>query len=330
MFVALSLAFMLSMPVVGDTSKFDAIIEKVDSAAAAAKDGDSAMASIKAAAEQALKDNAADLATDEGLVYQGMLLGRANQTEAAYKLLVKYAADHKDSDLANRARVEAIVVGGSDHEPSELLKLANETKDNGLGDEQKQMLEYFKGNLPDDVKRGELNGKPCPAFEVSKVLNGTFDMKALKGKVVVIDFWATWCPPCRMVIPELVELQKEHKGDVQVVGATRLFGYGMDFSDPNAEKPHGGKQVGSRTSPIPEADEMKVNEVFIKAFEVNYPIVFTDAKVSKEQFYVKGIPTVFVIGKDGKVLGNAVGSGKKSHDKIEKLVKEGLAAKATG
>ncbi len=330
MLLALSLSFALALPVQGDEVAakpgLEALVEKVESAAANAKDGATAMAAIKAAAESALEEHKAELATGDGVFYRGLLLARADQSDLAFDTLVKFAKENEKNPLASRARLEAILVGMGDRDQAEIQKLADSTDTESLDEQQKKMLTSIKGRLADDATRAALDGQPAPAFETTRVMNGAFDMNALKGKVVVFDFWATWCPPCRAVIPELVELQKQHPKDLQVVGLTRLYTYGMDFSDPNATKPHGGKSVGRPTA-LTEDEEVAVNEAFIKAFEVNYPIVFTGPEVGKDLSKVRGIPTVFVIGKDGKVIGNSVGAGEASHKKLMKLVEQGLAAK---
>ena len=104
----------------------------------------------------------------------------------------------------------------------------------------------------------------------------------------------------------------------------------MDFAA-DSKLPNGGKNVGDRTDPakkLSEADELKVNENFVAAFKLNYPVVFTDASVAKDAYGVTGIPTVYVIGRDGKVVGHVVGGGKESHEKLEEMVKSALAAGA--
>lgn len=167
-------------------------------------------------------------------------------------------------------------------------------------------------------------GDEVAALEVLRTVNATgFDLAAWRGKVVLLDFFATWCPPCRATVPSLIAMQKQHGGDVQVVGVTRFYGKGMDFSDPAAAKPHGGKSVNG----LDEAAEIAINEAFVKAFAVEYPLVFTTEGEMRQRFGVTGIPTVFVLGRDGRIVGKVVGGGESAHAELARLVDEARGTK---
>lgn len=118
-------------------------------------------------------------------------------------------------------------------------------------------------------------------------------------------------------------MQKQHGGDVHVVGVTRFYGKGMDFSDPAAAKPHGGKSVNG----LDEAAEIAINEAFVKAFAVEYPLVFTTEGEMRQRFGVTGIPTVFVLGRDGRIVGKVVGGGESAHAELARLVDEARGTK---
>jgi len=93
-------------------------------------------------------------------------------------------------------------------------------------------------------------------------------LEKLKGKVVVVEFWATWCPPCRASIPHLVELRsKLDKSKVEIIGLT---------------------------------DEPKSKvEGFAKEMKMNYTVGY--GSTSGEAYGVSGIPHAFIIGTDGKI-----------------------------
>src|SRR5437588_9966279 len=63
--------------------------------------------------------------------------------------------------------------------------------------------------------------RPAPALRLKTIDGHVFDLSEYKGKVVLLNFWATWCPPCRQEIPELIKLQRAHRRQgLQIVGVT--------------------------------------------------------------------------------------------------------------
>lgn len=105
----------------------------------------------------------------------------------------------------------------------------------------------------------------------------------LKGKVVILDFWATWCPPCRKGVPDLVELKKEYKDKgVEIVGIS------LDAITRNGTT---------------------VNDVgpFMKSYKINYPIVRGDQNIVYSFGNINSIPTTFVLDKEGRVIAKYAG-----------------------
>jgi thiol-disulfide isomerase/thioredoxin len=124
-------------------------------------------------------------------------------------------------------------------------------------------------------------GDPAPKLEVKEFLKGEPVASLEKGKIYVIEFWATWCGPCRTSIPHVTELQKKHK-DVVFIGVS------VWENDANAPKPfveQMGDKMGYRVAlddGLGNAGKMANN--WMKAAEQD------------------GIPAAFIIGKDNKVL----------------------------
>ena len=104
----------------------------------------------------------------------------------------------------------------------------------------------------------------------------------LLGKVVILDFWATWCGPCKMEIPHFIELQNEFEGNLEIVGVA------MDRQ---------GRQIV---------------EPFVKTAAINYSTVLGDKKVVTDYAPITGLPTTFVIAQDGKIFKRYVGFRPKS------------------
>ncbi len=108
-----------------------------------------------------------------------------------------------------------------------------------------------------------------------------------RGRWVIVNFWATWCPPCLEEIPDLVAITASHR-DVQV------FGVAMEFRDP--------KQVLQ----------------FAEGMFVNYPIVLGDRKAADQVGKVTGLPTTFIYDPQGKLAVRHV--GKITREQIEHLL----------
>jgi len=110
----------------------------------------------------------------------------------------------------------------------------------------------------------------------AKVLN----LSDFKGKVVIIDFWATWCPPCRRAIPDLVELKKEMGDDIEIIGIS------LDAISRGTEAQLPG---------------------FMKSNGINYPIVNGTEEVTQLYGGIRSIPTSFVISANGKIVNHYTG-----------------------
>ncbi len=115
-------------------------------------------------------------------------------------------------------------------------------------------------------------------------------LSQLKGKVVILDFWATWCPPCRAAIPKLIELYDKYQSQGLVI-----LGIALD----------------ERSNVIKLVQEMGIN----------YPVLFDD-KVTSKKYEIQSIPTLFVIDRKGKQVHKEIGFSKEGFKQIEKKVVE--------
>jgi thiol-disulfide isomerase/thioredoxin len=122
-----------------------------------------------------------------------------------------------------------------------------------------------------------------------------FTLASLKGRVVVLDFWASWCAPCRKSFPFLDGLQKRHAGEgLQVVGLTR------------------------------EEDDDAVNG-FLASVPVEFTVARDTSQSAGETFAIVAMPTTLLIGRDGMVAARFEGGDATVHDKIESAVAKLLA-----
>ncbi len=148
------------------------------------------------------------------------------------------------------------------------------------------------------LERFELSGQAAPDFELPLLAGGTFKLSEQKGKVVVIDFWATWCGPCVRALPEMKKLAESYAGDTNVVVA----GFSTDAAE-NLEK---------------------VRQL-VEKNQLGYAIGIGPAE-TKQAFKVSGIPCIVVVGPDGVVQGRKVGFS----PKLEKDLKRAVDALRTG
>jgi len=114
-------------------------------------------------------------------------------------------------------------------------------------------------------------GSPAPPFTRPSFDGKPVSLKSYRGKVVLVDFWASWCPPCIIEIPQLIALQKKHAGQLQVIGVS------MDDDAASA------RDVAGR-------------------FPFNYPLLMGDAKFGHLYGGILGLPSAFLIGPGGRIV----------------------------
>jgi thiol-disulfide isomerase/thioredoxin len=114
------------------------------------------------------------------------------------------------------------------------------------------------GAMAPDFTRPSLNGKPVT-------------LSHWRGRLVLLDFWASWCAPCIVELPHLIALQKRDSGRLQIIGVS------MD-------------------------DQAKSTTDVMRRYAINYPVVMGDVALGKLYGGVLGLPEVFLIGQGGKVL----------------------------
>ncbi len=118
----------------------------------------------------------------------------------------------------------------------------------------------------------------APAWTLKDLDGKPVSLSQFKGKVVILDFWATWCPPCRTEIPGYIALQKKYADDGLVV-----IGVSVDTDG---------------TAPVKK---------FIKDFGINYMVVMADDSIQDAYGPILGYPTTFIIDRDGHIRDKKLG-----------------------
>lgn len=117
-----------------------------------------------------------------------------------------------------------------------------------------------------------------------KDMNGIdLRLDSLRGKVVLVNFWATWCAPCRAEIPDLIELQRAYPDDLAVLGVVMMDRFGVNVTR------------------------------FAEELQINYPILDATARTDIQEAFAPlwGLPTTIIIGRDGTVAKRRSGIGSK-------------------
>ncbi len=146
--------------------------------------------------------------------------------------------------------------------------------------------------------RADVEDKVAPDFALQSIDGKTVRLSDFRGKAVLLNFWATYCAPCRIEMPWFVELQDRYAAEgLQVVGVA------MDDASP---------------------DDI---EKFASELGVNYPILVGEETVGNAYGGVQFLPSTFYIGRDGKVVGKVFGL--KTKNEIEENIKKTLAHPVT-
>ena len=133
----------------------------------------------------------------------------------------------------------------------------------------------------------------APNFSLKSADGKTIELKKLQGRVVIVNFWATWCKPCKAEIPGFLEVYKQYKSK-----GLEIVGISLD------------------------QDGWKPVKPFIKDLRITYPVVIGDDHIVDAYGGIEGIPTTFVIDRKGNITNRHVGYMDK--DSFEQLVKRML------
>ena len=139
-------------------------------------------------------------------------------------------------------------------------------------------LYFLARSRPVDTSRSAANGALAPDFYLPQLTGGQLTLSAYRGKVVLLDFWATWCDPCRDEIPRFVDLQTKYGTQ-----GLQIIGVSMDDGP----------------EPVQE---------FYRRFNMSYPVVMGNAKTGELYGGILGLPVAFLIGRNGRIYSRHIGA----------------------
>lgn len=122
----------------------------------------------------------------------------------------------------------------------------------------------------------------APDFTLPQLSGEPLTLSNYRGKVVLLDFWATWCAPCRVETPSLVALQTRYRDQ-----GLQIIAVSMDDT----------------SDPVPG---------FYQQFKMNYPVVMGNAKIGEEYGGVLGLPIAFLIDREGRIQKKHIGATEES------------------
>jgi thiol-disulfide isomerase/thioredoxin len=162
-------------------------------------------------------------------------------------------------------------------------------------------IRIARHNRANGPSKGQLMGNLAPDFDLPTLDGKSLKLSDLRGKAVLLNFWATYCGPCKVEMPWFVELQKE---------------YG----------PQGFQIVGVAMDDASTEDIAK----FAKEMGVNYPILIGKDSVAESYGGVSVLPTTFFVDRDGKLIAREFGLRSRSDfvDDIKKALSQGQAVQA--
>ncbi len=145
----------------------------------------------------------------------------------------------------------------------------------------------------------EFNGKPAPAFSLPAIQGGSVSLKDFAGHPMLLNFFASWCPPCRAEIGDLIKLHKQYKERGLII-----VGFATD------------SKLGSSTE-----EEAKDVPALVGRLKVEYPVALASDQIVQE-YKFKGIPTTVVIDANGKIVHTFYGyhNGQKIEEWVQRIL----------
>jgi thiol-disulfide isomerase/thioredoxin len=226
-------------------------------------------------------------------------------------LLAKYQGQKTD-DVAQIALMHAMLYAQVINDETTARKLLATLQEKFPGTKQAESVTRILASMDQagesKAKLAALTGKPAPSLHFNwSSRPGLKTLADLKGQVVVLDFWATWCGPCISSFPTVREHVAHFKGSpVTFLGVTSIQGFVSNL-EPGRIETKGDPQK-----------EMGLMPAFMKAKEMTWDVVFSEEKVFNPEYGIQGIPYIAILAPDGTVRH----AGMNPHDPNARIVEK--------
>ncbi|WP_079509089.1 redoxin domain-containing protein [Mesobacillus jeotgali] len=151
---------------------------------------------------------------------------------------------------------------------------------------------FYKIDDPEAIEASNIStgidaGMMAPSFTLKNLRGEEVDLKNYRGKKVMINFWATWCPPCKKEMPAMEELYKNYSQEVEILAIN-----------------------------LDPANDVKT---FVKENNLTFPILLDELASTQQTYQVVSIPTTFIIDEKGQILKKHIGS--MTYEQMKELLK---------
>ena len=181
------------------------------------------------------------------------------------------------------------VMQDSDRAIAALKSLQAEMPDTEAAQQAQARIDFIVDRVKKEAALANLVGNPAPELNFTwATRDGLSNLEDLRGKVVILDFWATWCGPCVRSFPQMRELANHYADSpVEIVGVTSLQG-----------QVHGLEPTPIETKNNPDREHALMGDYVAKQ-QINWTIAFSEQEVFNPDYGITGIPHVAILAPDG-------------------------------